>query len=171
VITSSYDDAWYHAYYCWIVGRYGNTWNLDSSLHCASAAAGTTTTTPVPATLSPSTEAVASLLTSTSAPVRANANSWVTLNWTLIGGNADSFQVTATADKGVSAAYPERTPSYSSLYRDDHLANLELDYTALKLTVPAGVTGNVTVSLHMTSHTSLRDNDGNYTLTVPVAGS
>jgi hypothetical protein len=169
VNVSSYDDDWYDAYYCWIVARYGNNWNLDSSNDCGRSRAGTTSTSVTPP--APAVDVVASLLTTTSAPVRANANSWVTLNWTVIGGHADVFHVTATADKGVSATYPESTRSYASLYRDDHLANLELDYTALKLTVPAGVTGNVTISLHMTYQTALRENDRNYTVTVPVVAS
>ncbi len=181
VNDSIYDDDWYHAYYCWIVARYGDEWNLGTSYECDGTASGTTTTsvpaapTTMPAAVTTAviatTEVAVSLLSSTAAAVVANANSWVTLNCTSIGGSADFFQVTATADKGVSVTYPDTTRGYTTLNRDDHLADLELDYTAVKLTVPAGVTGNVTISLHLTYQTAMRDKEKDYTVTLPVAGS
>ena len=64
-----------------------------------------------------------------------------------------------------------RALALASDVSERHLANLELDYTAVKLTVPAGVTGNVTISLHLTYQTALRDKEKDYTVTVPVAGS
>jgi hypothetical protein len=167
VDISPYDDDWYRAYSCWLVAKYGDTWNLDSSSDCDGPGSATTTS----ATVAVVSHVVVSLLTSTSARVAANANSWVTFNWTVVGGNADLFRVTATADKGVSAAYPGNTPSYMTLHGGDHLANLELDSSAMKLTVPAGVTGNVTVSLHLSYQSDLRDEVRDYTLTVPVDGS
>jgi hypothetical protein len=114
---------------------------------------------------------VVSLLTPVSAPVAAGSNSWITVNWTALGGNSDVFHVTATAEKGVAVSYPENTGTYSSLYRDDQLADLEIDYTAVKLDVPAGVTGDVALVLHLSYHTATGDHTRDYKVSVPVNAS
>jgi hypothetical protein len=183
--TSDDYNNWYHDYYCAIVAQHGQAWHLyygsDCNLATTTATtaapattAGGATTTEAPATTTTAApqvpdEMIVVMLTATSAPVAADSDSWITANWTALGGNADVFHVTATADNGVSVSYPENTGSYSSLYRDDQLADLELDYTALKLAVPAGVTGNVTLTLHLTYHTDQGNKDETFTVSVPVA--
>lgn len=76
------------------------------------------------------------LLTSTPAAVTAGTSSWIALNWTSTGGEASEFRVTSEGTRGVEVSYPENTGDHTSLYHNNLLSNAELDYTALKLTVP-----------------------------------
>lgn len=81
------------------------------------------------------------LLTRTTAAVTAGSSSWIALNWSAAGGEATEFRVTSKGTRGIEVSYPENTHDHTSLYYNNTLSDAELDYTALKLTVPADFKG------------------------------
>lgn len=88
-------------------------------------------------------------LTDATAPITGGTSAWVTVNWTAQNGEATNFQVTAKAANGVTVGYPTNTGDHSSLYWDATLSDSEIDYTALYVSVPSGVSGaevNLSVS-------------------------
>jgi|FLYL01.1.fsa_nt_gi hypothetical protein len=89
---------------------------------------------PLPATAA---QAQPELMQDSTAVVAAGGSTWVTLTW-LGTGDVASFALTAKPRKarGVEVSYPANTGDHSSLMRDDELLEGELDYTAVRLTVP-----------------------------------
>ena len=74
--------------------------------------------------------------------VKAGDTQWVALNWTSLNAEARNLKVIAVGSDGVTVDYPEYPVNgYSSGYGDSTISESEIDYTALKLTVDADVSG------------------------------
>jgi hypothetical protein len=79
------------------------------------------------------------LETKTTATVVQGGYAWVALTWQGDKADATDFRVTATTkDSGVEISYPDNTGSYTSLMDNDVLADDEIDFTAIRLSVPYG---------------------------------
>lgn len=75
--------------------------------------------------------------TKQTAAVVAGDTAWIAIDWLARDGDAENFQVTVTKiDDGVEFSYPTNTGTYTSLWADDLLSENELDFTAIKLSVP-----------------------------------
>jgi hypothetical protein len=78
------------------------------------------------------------LLTRTTAAVTAGADAWLVLNWTAFEDVTD-FQVIATKiPDGVAVSYPANLGSWTGLMGGHELLVDEIDFSALKVSVPAG---------------------------------
>ncbi|MFP3915463.1 MAG: hypothetical protein ACLFWM_11355 [Actinomycetota bacterium] len=125
---------------------------------------------PVSAQVDDSSQGGVVRLTKTAAAVTEGTSGWVTLNWTAQGGEATSFRVTARAAReGVVVGYPENTGDHTSLYWDDILSDGEIDYTALHVSVPAGVSESVDLTLEVSYDWNGRTRTETMGLVVPVA--
>ena len=75
--------------------------------------------------------------TKQTAAVVAGDTAWIAIDWLARDGDAENFQVTVIKiDDGVEFSYPPNTGTYTSLWADDLLSENELDFTAIKLSVP-----------------------------------
>jgi hypothetical protein len=90
------------------------------------------------------------------AAVTAGTTAWVALDWLAKGGDADNFQVTVLATGGVDVWYPYKTSNeaewqgpetFTSLWGDKMLSESELDFTAVRLQVPADAPNFVDLEL------------------------
>lgn len=102
------------------------------------------------------------------AVVVSGGTSWVTITWR---GTADveDFKLTAQPKaKGVEVSYPENTGSYTSLAQDSTLLADELDYTALRLTVPYSQTKAFTLKLDVSYVVDGKPKRQTYRIKVPV---
>lgn len=95
------------------------------------------------------------LATNTLPSLIAGQEGWVSLLW-YAETDVCNVQVTAKAG-GATISYPTNTGSFSSLYINDALAETNLDYTAFKITAPAGA-GTQNVEFEAT-FTRLKDSD------------
>jgi hypothetical protein len=88
------------------------------------------------------------LVVSTLAAMLPGQQGWVSALWTAAIDVCD-VQVTATGP-GLTITYPTNTSAYTSFYNASALATGNIDYTALNIAVPAGVTAPVPVTLNVT---------------------
>ena len=88
--------------------------------------------------------------------IDAGDTQWIALNWTSLNAEARNLKVTAIGSEGVTVDYPEfaldgsaeqTNNGYSSGYNDSTVSESEIDYTALKLTVDADVTGPMALTV------------------------
>ena len=109
------------------------------------------------------------LKTKRTAAVLEGSNSWVTLSWAAKNMEASDFRVEATTStRGVTVSYPDNTGSYTSLMVDDTLSSSEIDFTALKLSVPYGTKSfKLTVTATWTANGD--EQSKKHTVKVPVA--
>ena len=94
------------------------------------------------------------------AAVTAGDTAWVALDWLAKGGDADDFKLRIKASGGVGIWYPYKTGNpdewadddrtYTSLYADKMLSESELDFTAVRLEVPADAPQFVDLELTVT---------------------
>ncbi|GAA3447742.1 hypothetical protein [Planomonospora venezuelensis] len=77
---------------------------------------------------------------------------WISAMWKATTDVCD-VRVTASAP-GLTIGYPANTATYTSLYEADKLAADAMDFTALNVSVPAGASGPVEVTLNV-SYTRL----------------
>jgi len=89
------------------------------------------------------------LLTSTLPSMHPGATAWVSTLWKGAKTDAHNFKLTATSS-GATIGYPANTASYSSLWGSSDLLSAATDFAALKVTIGAGVTSTVKLSLHVT---------------------
>ena len=110
------------------------------------------------------------LLTQQLPAVVAGGSSWVALNWQGTGDVGD-VRVTARAvgqGRQVVVEYPENTADHSSLMQDAELATDEIDFTALKLTVPYGQARQLRLQIQLSYTEGGRTHNRNFMVTVPV---
>jgi hypothetical protein len=79
------------------------------------------------------------------APMLPGQRGWVAAIWTATTDVCD-VQVTATGP-GLTIGYPTNTATYTSLYTASALADGNIDYTALDITVPGGATTAIPVTM------------------------
>jgi hypothetical protein len=112
------------------------------------------------------------LLTEKTAAVMAGDTAWVALNWLGEGGDVTDFGVVARSiPKGWRVEYPENTVDHTSLYWDADLAKGEIDFTALRISVPASERDR-DGTIHLRAHWTERDGKERhkeYKIEVPVA--
>ena len=115
-------------------------------------------------------DAVVTLISTVSAEVPSGASTWIALSWTVDLNDAALFQVRAVADQGVEIAYPTNTSDHSSLYWDDQLNVAEIDYSALRIRVPNGITAPIRLNITLTYVTPSGPHTENFLVLVPVVG-
>lgn len=107
--------------------------------------------------------------TKQTAAVIAGDSAWVTIDWLARDGDAQNFQVTvAKIDDGVNYSYPANTGSYTSLWADDLLSENEIDFTAIKLTVPYDGRSHLNLQLLVTYETDGVTQEKKVEILVPV---
>ena len=77
------------------------------------------------------------LLTSTSAAITAGSESWVLLNWTSSETVTNFHAEVSDIPDGVTIGYPSNLGSWTGLMNGHELAGSEIDYSAVKISVPA----------------------------------
>lgn len=81
------------------------------------------------------------LLTTSTAAITAGADAWVVLNWTA-SEDVTNFRVVATkVPDGVAVDYPANLGSWTGLMGGHELLADEVDFSAIKVSVPAGYGG------------------------------
>lgn len=124
------------------------------------------------AALSPAASAKAKeveLLTGDTAAVMAGANAWVALNWTSSENISDFRVVLDSAPDGVTVSYPDNLASWTGLAGGHFLDADEVDFTALKLSIPASYSKkDAKVSLSISYDFEGQAQSGNFSFKVPV---
>lgn len=115
-------------------------------------------------------DAIVTLISTVSAEVPTGASTWIALSWTADLNAAASFQVRAVGDQGVEIAYPTNTNDHSSLYWDDQLNVAEIDYTAIRVRVPDGITAPIRLDVTLTYSTAAGAHTETFLVLVPVEG-
>lgn len=110
------------------------------------------------------------LQTPETAAVVAGDTSWVALNW-LGDGDARNFQVRVENAIGANRAtweYPTNSGNFTSLSKDAELLDGELDYTAIRLTVPYAQDRSFQLNLRVTWEDGRGGRSETARVTVPV---
>jgi hypothetical protein len=111
------------------------------------------------------------------AAVTAGTTAWVAIDWLAKGGDADDFQVTVAATGGVEVWYPYKTSNeaewigeetFTSLWGDKMLSESELDFTAVRLQVPADAPNFVDLELTVKYTTNGQDKTNQFKTKVPI---
>ena len=111
------------------------------------------------------------------AAVTAGTTAWVAIDWLAKGGDADDFQVTVTATGGVEVWYPYKTSNeaewigeetFTSLWGDKMLSESELDFTAVRLSVPADAPSFVDLELTVEYTSNGQDKTDQFKTKVPI---
>ena len=108
------------------------------------------------------------LRTKSTATIVAGDSAWVAINWQGKGELTD-FQVVAEAPRGVEVTYPENTPGFTGLMNGHVLSDKEMDFTALRLSVPYAQTRSFTVKLRVSYKSDGRAVQDDFDVGVPVA--
>ncbi len=111
----------------------------------------------------------ASLKTKKVATIVAGDTAWVAINWQGKGGDVADFKVVAEAPAGVEVTYPENTPGFTGLMNGHVLAEKEMDFTALNVSVPYSQTKNFKIKLLVSYTADGTQIEDNFDVTVPVA--
>lgn len=111
----------------------------------------------------------ASLKTKKTATIVAGDSAWVAINWQGKGGEVTNFKVAATAPSGVEVAYPENTPGFTGLMNGHVLSEKEMDFSALKVTVPYSQTKKFKIQLSVSYNADGAQIEDTFDVTVPVA--
>ncbi len=80
-------------------------------------------------------DAVVTLMEQTTPAIFPGQDAWIAIPWTVTNAEAREFKVTSVSSDGIDVGYPENTATFSSLYNDDTLSPLEIDFTALRIRV------------------------------------
>lgn len=103
------------------------------------------------------------------AAVIAGDSTWIALNWLGAGGDAENFQlVVKKPDPGVEVGYPANTGTYTSLWADDTLSDGEMDFTAIKITLPYETKKDVKLILSLTYDHNGKQKRRDFNIRVPV---
>ena len=112
------------------------------------------------------------------AAVTAGTAAWITLDWLAKGGDADDFQVEVAATGGVVVWYPYKTDDpgeaklgpakFTSLWGDKKLSESELDFTAIRLQVPADAPTFVDLELTVTYKSNGKEKIDQFKSKVPI---
>lgn len=110
------------------------------------------------------------LLRTTAPAMRPGEAAWIHLTWTAADAAARQFRVTATHPDGSEVGYPENTVDHSSLYWDDELAISEIDYTALRVTLPADLEVPLVLDVRVTYVSDGEEVSEEHAVVVPIEG-
>lgn len=77
------------------------------------------------------------LLTTTSAAITAGSESWVLLNWTSSETVTNFHAEVSNLPAGVTVGYPSNLGSWTGLMNGHELAGSEIDFSAVRIAVPA----------------------------------
>jgi hypothetical protein len=111
------------------------------------------------------------------AAVTAGTTAWVAVEWLAKGGDAEEFQVTVEASDGVGIWYPYKTDDpddwvgeevFTSLWGDKTLSQSELDFTAVRLQVPADAPTFVDLILTVSYQSNGQDKTDTFKSKVPI---
>jgi len=112
------------------------------------------------------------------AAVTAGTTAWVAIDWLAKGGDADDFRVTVAATGGVEVWYPYKTDDpgeallgpadFTSLWGDKMLSESELDFTAVRLSVPADAPSFVDLELTVEYTSNGQDKTDQFKTKVPI---
>ncbi len=80
-------------------------------------------------------DAIVTLMEQTTPAIYPGQDAWIAIPWTVTNAEAREFKVTSVSSDGIEVGYPENTATFSSLYNDDTLSPLEIDFTALRIRV------------------------------------
>ncbi|MGZ5383581.1 MAG: hypothetical protein ACXW1Y_02275 [Acidimicrobiia bacterium] len=107
------------------------------------------------------------LRTKSTATIVAGDSAWVAINWQGKGELTD-FQVVAEAPSGVEVTYPENTPGFTGLMNGHVLSDKEMDFTALRLSVPYSQTKSFEIKLRVSYASDGRAVQDDFDVTIPV---
>lgn len=110
------------------------------------------------------------LLTVDAPALTAGASSWIAVRW-LGGSDVTDFRVTAAPIGGsadVVVSYPENTGTYTSLYNDAELSSSEVDFTAIRLTIPYAVSGKVQLQLDVSYDDAGKSRQKVHVIQIPI---
>lgn len=111
------------------------------------------------------------------AAVTAGTTAWVALDWLAKGGDADDFRVEVSATGGVDVWYPYKTSNeaewigeetFTSLWGDKMLSEAEIDFTAVRLQVPADAPNFVDLELTVTYKSNGEEKIDQFKSKVPI---
>lgn len=111
----------------------------------------------------------ADLKTKKTATVVAGDSAWLAINWQGKDGEVTNFKVTAEAPTGVEVTYPDNTPGFTGLMNGHILSEKELDFTALKVSVPYEQTKKFKLELKVSYTADGKQVEDKFDVTVPVA--
>lgn len=111
----------------------------------------------------------AGLKTKKAATIVAGDSAWLAINWQGKAGEITDFRVTAEAPAGIDVTYPENTPGFTGLMNGHVLSEKEIDFTALKVTVPYEQTRKFKIKLTATYQSDGTPVEDTFEVTVPVA--
>ena len=109
------------------------------------------------------------LKTKKTATIVAGDSAWVAINWEAKGGELSNFKVVAESPSGIEVTYPENTPGFTGLMNGHVLSEKELDFTALKLSVPYSQTKKFKIKLLVSYTADGEQVEDDFDVTVPVA--
>jgi len=110
----------------------------------------------------------ASLKTKNTATIVAGDSAWVAINWQGKGGDVTNFKVVAETPSGVEVTYPENTPGFTGLMNGHVLSEKEMDFSALRLTVPYSQAKKFKVKLLVSYTVDGTLVEDSFAVTVPV---
>jgi hypothetical protein len=99
----------------------------------------------------------------------AGDSAWLAINWQGQSGEVTDFRVTAEAPAGIDVTYPENTPGFTGLMNGHALSEKEIDFTALKVSVPYEQTKKFKIKLTATYQSEGKAVEDEFEVTVPVA--
>jgi hypothetical protein len=103
------------------------------------------------------------------AAVTAGDTAWVAVNWLSRDGDAENFRVTVERiDESVTFSYPTNTGTYTSLWADDQLSENELDFTAIKLSVPYDARTHLNMQLLVSYESNGKPQQKRVEILVPI---
>ncbi len=124
---------------------------------------------PAGAAPKPTLQGEVELSTYETAAIVAGDRAWIALNWRGGGGDVTDFRlVVKKADAGVEVAYPASTATYTSLWGDDTLSDGELDFTAIRLTVPYEIKKDLKLNLGLSYQRNGKPAGRDFLVRVPV---
>lgn len=109
------------------------------------------------------------LLTGSTAAIMAGTDSWVALNWTA-EEDVSNFRVDLnSATDGVVVSYPDNLGTWSGLAGGHYLDEDEVDYTALKVSIPSSFTKKYAkIKLNVSYELEGETETGKFSFKVPV---
>ena len=113
-------------------------------------------------------EAEVKLKTKSTATVVAGDSAWLAINWQGQGGELTNFNVVAEAPRDVEVGYPENTPGFTGLMNGHVLSEKEMDFTALKVSVPYSRTKSFDLKLLVSYTSEGNEVEEDFDVTVPV---
>jgi hypothetical protein len=110
--------------------------------------------------------------TKQTAAVTAGDSTWIAIDWLAMNADAENFQVTVVKiDDGVEFSYPDNpdyTGEYTSLWGDDLLSENEIDFTAIKVSVPYDARSHLNMQVMATYESNGSTQEKRVEILVPI---